>query len=76
MDIIYKCSCMEKEVTIQVPDRREQTDIVVWMETLVLNCIAFDHSELSPNCRKQAMEYCKIPLPKSDEFIGQNRKSN
>lgn len=76
MDIIYKCSCMKHERTIQVPARLETTPILIWIENLVLNCVAFDHCELSPNCKAEAMEYMKVPVLVRDEYIGQDRKPN
>lgn len=61
MDVIYKCSCMNKETTINVPNRREGVDILEWME-IVQICMGFDHRSLSPHCRAGKVEYAKIPI--------------
>lgn len=76
MNIIYKCSCMEHERMIQVPARLETTPIVIWIENLVLCCVAFDHCEFSPNCKAEAMEYMKVPGFVCDEYTRQDRKLN
>ncbi len=61
MKVIYKCKCLTSEVEIDVPDRRPNTDILPWVE-MVQACIGFDHSQLSPQCRRVEMEYMKLPM--------------
>lgn len=69
MDVIYKCRCMVKEITIAVPDRRPNTDIEPWLN-MVTFCIGMDHKALSPRCFAEKMDYMKIPMDEGTEQIG------
>lgn len=69
MKISYKCKCMAKEVEIDVPDRRPFTDIRPWME-MVQGCMGYDHTALSPHCRRQEVEYCRIPIDEDSVGVG------
>lgn len=69
MQIHYKCRCMKEEATIDVPDRRPGSDLMVWMEA-VQHCIYVDHKGLSPLCMTTAMQYAKIPFEEGGEGVG------
>jgi hypothetical protein len=68
--IFYKCACMPAERSVDVPPRREDEDIIDWMETCVRLSIGLDHRKRSPLCRAAALEYAKIPAPENAPFIG------
>lgn len=61
MKIYYKCACIGQETSVDVPDRRPDTDIIDWMQ-FVQQCLGFDHSQMSPHCRAGQVEYAKIPM--------------
>lgn len=61
MKVTYKCGCMAVQTEIDVPDRRPVTDIGDWMEMVQKN-IGFDHAQISPMCRNQALEYARFPI--------------
>lgn len=69
MKIIYKCRCMKHETSIDVPDRRPNTDLMDWME-LVQYCMTVDHHWLAPLCRAEGIEYAKIPMDEDAPGIG------
>jgi hypothetical protein len=60
--VIYKCTCMTEEATIAVPERREDEDVGVWVQSVVGSALLLHHRENSPNCRSQVTEYVKIPI--------------
>lgn len=69
MRVKYKCSCMRVEAEIDVPDRLPVAAIEPWMENVTFN-ISYDHSQRSPYCRSNKMEYVRIPLPDGSPQIG------
>lgn len=72
----YKCKCMQDERELQVAERAEGDDVIVWMEGVVALAVSNDHRQLSPNCRETTMEYLKIPLPEGSPQIGTKPKLN
>lgn len=74
-DIPYKCHCMKGEAVIAVPDRRPNTDILIWME-LVTFCIQFDHKALSPHCLSNTMQYVKLPIDETTGLVGRSPTKN
>ncbi len=73
MRVAYKCSCCEEQ-TIDVPNRRPNSDPAEWME-LVQHCMGADHYMMSPNCRTTACEYMKIEMDEGTA-IGMPRTVN
>lgn len=69
MRIKYKCQCMKVETEIDVPDRLPMADLMRWMDNCTMN-VTFDHSQRSPHCRSQTIEYAAIPLPEGSDQIG------
>lgn len=57
---------MPEEATIFVRDRRDDEDVVEWLEGVASEAIGDDHRERSPFCRATATEYVKIPVDKGD----------
>ena len=74
MNVSYKCGCMDAEVTIAVPDRRDGQDIVDWMENVVGEALGRDHRARSPQCRSDKTEYVKIEIDQSSGMIGRMSK--
>lgn len=70
MNVIYKCVCQNSEQTVTVPDRLPNVDINFWISNIVGNCLAYDHSAKSPNCKAEAMEYLKIPVEENVQIGG------
>lgn len=70
MKIIYKCRCMATEAHVEVRDRREDEDILEWMESAVQPTLGAYHIRTSPWCRSTVSEYVKIPMPENSPFIG------
>jgi len=66
----YKCKCFDDEATVMVPARQEGEDIKHWLEKRCGEAIGNDHTRRSPNCRREFMEYVKIPAPEAAPFIG------
>ncbi|MEK7705892.1 MAG: hypothetical protein AAB426_13100 [Myxococcota bacterium] len=66
-EIFYKCGCTPAEVSLFVPARAPERDVVDWMR-FVQNAIGTDHTARSPDCRATVMEYAKIPI--EDKLIG------
>lgn len=60
-EIRYKCSCIPKEASINVPARDSVEDIMDFMHR-VQAALGSDHRRRSPQCRSTTMEYAKIPL--------------
>lgn len=75
MDIYYKCTCMAEEAMVWVPDRKEDQDVVEWVEKVVGAAIGADHSNRSPLCMRTKMEYAKIPYDDS-RGVGYRPKPN
>lgn len=67
--VVYKCTCMISEATVQVPFRRDDQDVAAWMEVVTAR-LAADHRSRSPLCRLTTMEYAKVPAPESAPFLG------
>lgn len=71
MKIRYKCYCGDKEHEIEVTERPEGGDLVLWMQYVVSGTICVHHNVINPNCISLTMEYVKIPMDESAEGIGQ-----
>lgn len=69
MEVKYKCRCMKEEATVLVPDRHKNSDLMRWM-SIVQQCLGYDHSARSPQCRSREMEYAKIPFTDGSEGVG------
>lgn len=69
MKILYKCSCCAERELV-VTDRVKDTDIQIWMESIVSPCLAYDHSMRSPLCRAGKTEYIKIPFGEDGSQVG------
>lgn len=66
MIVTYKCRCMAEEDTIFVRDRRDDEDVVHWVEHVVGQALAEDHRRRSPACRSSKTEYIKIPVDQGE----------
>jgi hypothetical protein len=66
MFVIYKCSCMPDEVTIFAQDRKEDEEVVHWVEQVLGRAIGMDHCHRSPLCAQRTMDYVKIPIDQGD----------
>lgn len=62
MNVIYKCRCMAEEATVAVPDRRDDENVVDWVQQIVGSALLLDHRTRSPDCRSNVTEYVKIPV--------------
>lgn len=74
MKIIYKCTCMDAERQIEVMDRPEDGDLILWMNLVVGGSISCDHTARCPRCPSETMEYVKIPVDENADGIGMKRK--
>jgi hypothetical protein len=68
--VIYKCKCLQDEVTFQVRARGPHQDIANWMRNQVEPGLSRDHRERSPLCMATAVEYLKLPVPEDNRRIG------
>lgn len=66
MFVHYKCGCLPEEVIVFVPDRKEDEEVVHWVETVLGRAIGVDHCSRSPLCAARKMDYVKIPLDPGD----------
>ena len=62
---------MPKEVEIDVPNRREGTNVADWVEKVVGSAIYADHQSIGNACKATHMEYVKLPMSPNEEYIGQ-----
>lgn len=69
-EIRYKCHCMSAEAIVRVPWRREDQDVVEWVERTCGEAIAADHQKRSPLCLRKTMEYAKLPAPENAPYLG------
>lgn len=69
LTMMYKCRCMDAEVSIEVPTRPAQGDLMLWMD-VVRASIALDHQARAPRCTADVMEYAKIPVDEDAPGIG------
>lgn len=67
MNVIYKCGCMAEEATVWVPDRKDDQDVLDWVERTMGHALAADHRARSPQCRETKTEYVKIPVGEGDD---------
>lgn len=70
MRVFYKCKCLGAEQAVDVPDRLPSFDVADWVGGIVAQCVAFDHSQRSPMCRRSAMQYVAIPMDNHAPGIG------
>lgn len=72
MNVTYKCRCMADEATIAVPDRRDDEDVVHWVEQTVGHALLRDHRVRSPRCLSNVTEYVTFEVdPEGRMPIGQ-----
>lgn len=62
MNVSYKCTCMAKEVTVAVPDRPDEQDIVDWVGVTAANALGEDHRKRSPHCPATKVEFMKFEV--------------
>ena len=74
--VTYRCACMVEEATVSVPERRDDEDVVAWVEGPMTQALALDHRRRSRNCRESKMDYAKIKLAPDSERIGQALRQN
>lgn len=70
IEILIKCKCMIREVRIDVPNRRQNEDVTMWMQNVVIPEVSRAHQYLSPFCKSKTMEYIKIQIGDNAEGIG------
>lgn len=69
IEVILKCRCTDGEVKLQVRERAEGEDILVWMEHVTARVGAWHSIRL---CSETKLEYMKIPLAgRPDAGIGE-----
>lgn len=68
MKILFKCTCMEAEKEIDVPDRAGG-DLGAWMDT-VSACMGYVHTTMNPLCAAGKVEYVKVPFPEGTTELG------
>lgn len=67
--ILYSCDlCGLKDVKIAVAARDDDSDIMIWMDSLIRK-IAADHSHRSPRCKAVSISSVNIPID-DDTCIG------
>lgn len=69
MAVEYKCKCMVEPDTVYVRYRRNDEDVITWMN-LVTSAISQAHGLRSPTCWHTTMEYAKIPYGKDGSPVG------
>lgn len=57
----FKCACMDAEQPLSVPARLRATDVMFWMEDIVIPRVAKAHSIENPTCERTSLESLKIP---------------
>ena len=62
---------MPEETGIDVPNRRDGTDVADWVAKVIGSAVYADHASLGNGCKATHMEYVKIPMGPHEEFIGQ-----
>lgn len=60
--MIYKCTCMKEEISFEMPARRFNEDVTDFLER-VRKWLGDDHSQRSPFCRSEKVEYLKMAVP-------------
>jgi len=60
---------MPKEVEVGVRARRDNEDVIHWVQEVLAPALGSDHHQRSPRCVRTKMEYAKIPVQK-DQPIG------
>lgn len=70
IEVRYKCSCMKEEAKVLVPYRRDDENVIEWMDRCVQPSLYLDHRERSPLCKAETMEYAKLPAPENAPYIG------
>lgn len=69
VEVRYTCHrCAAKERMLEVRARREDEDVVEWVQGVVMTAVAYDHGAF--NCDSTKVDL-KIHLPKDAEYIGQ-----
>ncbi len=68
----YSCApCGLVDVEVDIPARREELDVVEWLERVLGHALAADHATRSPKCQAQKMERLMIPMPEGTAYVGQ-----
>jgi hypothetical protein len=70
IELRYKCVCMNAEASLLVRFRKEEEDIIAWMDNCVRPALGQHHMGRSPLCRANAVEFLKIPAPENAPFVG------
>ena len=64
----YSCQCLDAEAEVEVPERAEHTNVVFYIEMIVMNKIGADHCKRSPNCKATHVKHIKVPV--TDRGVG------
>lgn len=57
----YRCQCMKDEAEVEIPQRAEHTNVVFYIEKIVMKKVGADHHLRSPDCRATSVQDIKIP---------------
>lgn len=72
IECMYTCEgCGLVDRKVNVPERKGDTDVVLWVGHILGVAISKDHSSVSPQCTATKMANVKIPLS-DDARIGEN----
>ena len=73
---LFSCNkCGLKDISVQVPVRNPNQDIVDWMNKVVAVKLSDAHFQRSPHCRITSLSEVKIPInKKEDSYIGESIK--
>ncbi len=70
LQVLYSChACGIERRPVTVPHRKENEDIVHWVNEVVGYRVKDDHAIKSPHCRAQVCDLM-IPIPDRDKPIG------
>lgn len=72
VEVLYRCECMRKRASLQVPERAPALDVVMWIEDVAMPRVAADHRRRHPQCRETKMKETLFPAP-PDGIIGGQR---
>ena len=74
--VLYCCEeCCLTYRRVNVPVRNPSSDVVKWMEQVVITAIAFDHRVVSPRCRATRISDTLIWMHKDGKYVGHRPES-
>jgi hypothetical protein len=76
MKLLWKCYCINAEAELEVSDRRQDEDLLHWMDDVIKPALTREHRRVNSLCLSQTMEYVKLPLDEAAPGIGQKPQIN